>query len=59
VELWSELFSDTRGILSALVIGFMILMAVFFTWYFIGHMMKESEENTKKMEGSDRSNTMK
>lgn len=51
MELWGELFSDSRGILSALVIGFMILMAVFFAWYFIGHMMKESEENAKKEKG--------
>ncbi len=48
MELWGELFSDSVGILSALVIGFMILMAVYFTWYFIGHMMKDSEELAKK-----------
>lgn len=43
MDLWSELFSDSVGILSALVIAFLILMAVWFVWYFITHMMSESE----------------
>jgi hypothetical protein len=44
MELWGELFSDSVGVMSALVIGFMIFMAIWFTWYFISHMMKYSEK---------------
>jgi len=44
MELWGELFSDSVGILSALVIAFLIAMAVWFVWYFISHMMKDSEK---------------
>lgn len=45
MELWSELFSDSVGIMSALVIAFLILMAVWFTWYFITHMMNDKKED--------------
>jgi hypothetical protein len=53
MELWGELFSDSVGVMSALVIGFMIFMAIWFTWYFISHMMKYSE----KMGAASNSNT--
>ena len=36
MELWSELFSDWVGILSFLVIAFMVGMVVFFLKMFIG-----------------------
>jgi hypothetical protein len=36
MELWSELFSDWVGILSFGVIAFIILMALFFIFFFIG-----------------------
>ncbi|NND92102.1 MAG: DUF3149 domain-containing protein [Granulosicoccus sp.] len=45
MELWAELFSDSVGIMSALVIGFLILMALWFAWYFITHMMRDGEKN--------------
>ena len=45
MELWSELFSDSVGIMSALVIAFMILVAVWFTWYFITHMMNDEKKD--------------
>ena len=48
MELWSELFSDSVGILSAAVIAFLLLMAVYFTWFFITHMMRESERKEKE-----------
>jgi predicted permease len=47
MELWSELFSDSVGIMSALVIGFIILMAIWFAWYFIVHMMRDSAKQDK------------
>lgn len=43
MELWAQLFSDSVGILSAVVIGFTVLMAVWFAWYFITHMMNDSK----------------
>lgn len=43
MELWAQLFSDSVGILSAFVIGFTLLMAVWFAWYFITHMMSDSK----------------
>ncbi len=45
MELWSELLSDSTGIMSALVIAFMILMGVWFTWYFITHMMNDKKKD--------------
>jgi NADH:ubiquinone oxidoreductase subunit 3 (subunit A) len=36
MELWSELFSDWVGILSFLVIAFIIGMAAFFLSFFMG-----------------------
>jgi hypothetical protein len=45
MELWGELFSDSVGVMSALVIAFMIGMGIWFVWYFISHMMKGSEKN--------------
>jgi hypothetical protein len=36
MELWSELFSDWVGILSFLVIAFIIGMAAFFLAMFVG-----------------------
>jgi hypothetical protein len=36
MELWSELFSDWVGILSFLVIAFIIGMAIFFLSWFVG-----------------------
>lgn len=36
MELWSQLFSDWVGILSFGVIAFIILMALFFLFFFIG-----------------------
>ena len=36
MELWSELFSDWVGILSFLVISFIIGMGVFFLSLFVG-----------------------
>lgn len=48
MELWSELFSDSVGILSAAVIAFILVMAVYFAWFFITHMMKESEKKEKQ-----------
>lgn len=36
MELWSELFSDWVGILSFLVIAFIIGMALFFIRFFVG-----------------------
>ena len=44
MELWGELFSDSVGVMSALVIAFLIAMAIWFAWYFISHMMKDSEK---------------
>lgn len=43
MSLWGELFSDWVGILSFLVILFMIGMATWFSWYFITHMMNEKD----------------
>lgn len=48
MELWSELFSDSVGILSAAVIAFILVMAAYFAWFFITHMMRESEKREKK-----------
>ena len=48
MELWSELFSDSVGILSAAVIAFILVMAVYFAWFFITHMMRESERKEKQ-----------
>ncbi len=45
MELWSELFSDSVGIMSALVIAFLIGMAGWFAWYFITHMMNEEKKD--------------
>ena len=45
MDLWSELLSDSTGIMSALVIAFMILMGVWFTWYFITHMMNDKKKD--------------
>ncbi|MGQ7847477.1 DUF3149 domain-containing protein [Granulosicoccus sp. 3-233] len=50
MELWSELFSDSVGILSAAVIAFILAMAVYFTWFFISHMMRESERKAKQQD---------
>ena len=38
MELWAELFSDWVGILSFGVIAFVIVMAVFFIKFFLGHI---------------------
>ena len=48
MELWSELFSDSVGILSAAVIAFILVMAAYFAWFFITHMMRESEKKEKQ-----------
>lgn len=48
MELWSELFSDSVGILSAAVIAFILVMAAYFAWFFITHMMRESENKEKQ-----------
>ena len=45
MELWSELLSDPTGIMSALVIAFMILMGAWFVWYFINHMMNDKKKD--------------
>ncbi len=45
MELWSQLFSDSVGIASAVVIAFVILMGIWFAWYFITHMMKDGKNN--------------
>jgi len=41
MELWSQLFSDSVGIMSALVIAFVVLMGIWFAWYFITRMMNK------------------
>ena len=38
MELWAELFSDWVGILSFGVIAFVIVIAVFFIKFFLGHI---------------------
>ena len=43
MDLWAQLFSDSVGIMSALVIGFMILMGGWFVWYFITHMVNDGK----------------
>lgn len=48
MELWSELFSDSVGIMSAAVIAFILVMAAYFAWYFITHMMHDSEKKEKR-----------
>ncbi len=40
--LWGELFGSWIGILSLLVILFMLGMAGYFTWFFIGHSKEDS-----------------
>ena len=45
MDLWSELLSDSTGIMSALVIAFMILMGVWFTWYFVTHMLNDKKKD--------------
>jgi predicted negative regulator of RcsB-dependent stress response len=40
--------------MSALVIGFIIVMGFWFTWYFISHMMKDSEKNDSVANSSPR-----
>jgi hypothetical protein len=44
MELWRQLFSDSVGIASALVIAIVVAMAVWFAWYFITHMMRDSKK---------------
>lgn len=61
MELWKGLFSDLVGIMSALVMGFLPVMAIWFAWYFISHIMKETQNtntfarasNDDKNGGSD------
>jgi len=48
MELWAELFSDWVGILSASAIAFTILMAFWFAWYFVSHMIKDSEKKQRE-----------
>ena len=43
MELWSELFSDSVGILSFAVLVFILLMGCYFAWYFISHMMNDDK----------------
>lgn len=45
MELLRELMSDSVGIMSALVIAFVILMGIWFAWYFIRNMMNDSSGN--------------
>jgi hypothetical protein len=44
MELWAELFSDWVGILSFGVIAFVIVIAVFFIKFFLGHIDDPSQE---------------
>ncbi len=41
MALLNELFSDWVGVLSFGVIAFILVMAVYFTWYFIRHMVDD------------------
>ena len=43
MELWNELFSDWVGILSFAVIAFVIVIAVFFIKFFLGHIEDEQQ----------------
>ena len=44
MELWAELFSDWVGILSFGVIAFVIVIAVFFIKFFLGHIDDPGQE---------------
>lgn len=44
MELWAELFSDWVGILSFGVIAFVIVMAIFFIRFFLGHIDDEQKQ---------------
>lgn len=43
MELWSELFSDWVGLLSFLVIAFMVGMVAFFIAMFVGKSHEDPE----------------
>jgi len=48
MELWSQLFSDSVGIASAVVIVGVIIMGAWFAWYFITRMMNDEKAPSRK-----------
>jgi hypothetical protein len=47
MDLWQQLFSDSVGIFSFLVIAFTLIMGAYFVWYFIRHMVNDEKNKDK------------